>query len=479
MLRFRANWVIILLPFALWGISRLTDFDGLYGQDAHEYLRQSKVFFLRMNGGATPPVEPGDYEFGAGYPLLGALFQFWSPDPVSALQWANWFSAAAGLFFFIRLNRLLLPGAPQRSHLLFALLLIFTPVWMRSALSDMSDMTAIAAVLGSLYFLLIATERPTALYIIAAGGWAGWAAATRLAIVPLLAPMAIWAGLLLLRRKYFGLVVLFLAALFAGWWPHEWARQPLQGHWGGSSLGTHWSFQHFLMRDMSGPSGSSHYFLPNIAYILSPLLHIGFCVLLPALFFLFRKTDLYLPEKKAILAGVILYLLLLGGLPVQSIRYLLPVWTTGLLLLFPAWDRFVCYGFYFTRKYTTLILSLIVLTQLVGMGIYLPPLIQRNHQERRIAGKVAQHVPEQIPIYAIDWDVALRSRLTRHHLVNLWVTRYDHFPDTCFFLFSEKNINGQWQNMNPQFNVNLAKETGRMIWVDSLEKDWCLYSRTP
>jgi hypothetical protein len=98
-----------------------------------------------------------------------------------------------------------------------------------------------------------------------------------------------------------------------------------------------------------------------------PLCYWGFYVLLPLFFILTRKTDLYLPEKKILLGGLLAYILLLMGLPEQNIRYLLPIWGIVLLLLFPAFDRFVSYGFLYAKNATIIVLMIGWLVQLVGI----------------------------------------------------------------------------------------------------------------
>jgi hypothetical protein len=98
-----------------------------------------------------------------------------------------------------------------------------------------------------------------------------------------------------------------------------------------------------------------------------PLCYWGFYVLLPLIFILTRKTDLYLPEKKILLGGLLAYILLLMGLPEQNIRYLLPIWGIVLLLLFPAFDRFVSYGFLYAKNATITVLMIGWLVQIVGI----------------------------------------------------------------------------------------------------------------
>jgi hypothetical protein len=98
-----------------------------------------------------------------------------------------------------------------------------------------------------------------------------------------------------------------------------------------------------------------------------PLCHWEFYVLLPLFFVLSKKTDLYLPEKRILLGGLWAYMLLLMGVPEQNIRYLLPIWVIVLLLLFPAFDRFVSYGALYAKNAMTTLLLIGWLAQIAGI----------------------------------------------------------------------------------------------------------------
>lgn len=79
-------------------ISLLGHFNGLYGQDGHEYLRQSQAIFDRWNQGMITPATVGDAEFVKGYPLAGALLRYLVSDPILALQVVSWLAFAAAAF---------------------------------------------------------------------------------------------------------------------------------------------------------------------------------------------------------------------------------------------------------------------------------------------------------------------------------------------------------------------------------------------
>lgn len=105
--------------------------------------------------------------------------------------------------------------------------------------------------------------------------------------------------------------------------------------------------------------------VPGLLYIFYPLAHPWFCVLLPGLFLLYRKTDLVNPARRMLLAGVACYLLLLVGLPGRELAALIPPYVILLVAVFPSWDRMYCYGLYFFRKTVYLTIGVLILTQIV------------------------------------------------------------------------------------------------------------------
>lgn len=98
-------------------------------------------------------------------------------------------------------------------------------------------------------------------------------------------------------------------------------------------------------------------------------MHPGFCLLLPGLFLLFKKTDLRLSSKKVLLGLLFCSMIATGGLAQPQLADLLPAYAIGLLLLFPAWDRFFSYGFYFFPRLAWGILILLGILQFVFLMV--------------------------------------------------------------------------------------------------------------
>jgi len=257
--------------------------------------------------------------------------------------------------------------------------------------------------------------------------------------------------------------------------PHFWPKTGGSANPLAHSSLEQWSVTNFFQHTFEGSNGGlSHYLLPNSLFLLYPVAHPAFCLVLPGLFFLCKKTDFVLPAKKILLVCVVAYLMLLGGMPQQNLRHLLPVYALVLLLLFPAWDRLYCYGFIFFRRLTVGIILTALFLQLFFCAKYLLPTLSRNKLETAVAGQLNAILPADAIVYAFDLDVALRSYLPEVQFLNLWERRYSEFPAGGFVLFNEA-LRAQWESQNPILNWDFLKGNYRLELRKDLPEGWKLW----
>ncbi len=465
----------VILFFSFGFLSFLLNFNGLYGQDAHEYLRQSRVIFDRFQGMPVPAQSLGDTEFAGGYPLAGALLRFLLGDSVLALQVVSWLAAALGLLVFERLLCLLAPGARAESRWVFAGLgLALAPMFFRAGLTSMSDGLGLMFALTAFYFALRAFEKISTYNIIYTVGFAALAVTTRYSLGALLLPLGVsLAYFLIFRKKTLDLAIgLGLGCL--AFLPHFWLKSGIAENPFGHSMLQHWSVANFFQHSFNNENGFSDYTLPNILFLLFPLMHPAFCLALPGLFFLFKKTDLALPAKKTLLICISSYLILLGGMPHQNPRHLLPAYVLLLLLLFPAWDRLYCYGFLFFRRLTTGILATAFALQVICCVWILAPILARHRLEQVVAATLSEVMPPKSTLYAFDLDVAMHSYLPNIQIQNLWERQYAEFPSGSYVLFNEA-LRPQWQGQHPMLNWDFLKENYRLKMRAKLPEGWALW----
>ncbi|MBC7777884.1 MAG: hypothetical protein H7246_20795, partial [Phycisphaerae bacterium] len=273
-----------LLPglffLSLFFLSYLLHFNGLYGQDAHEYLRQSRVIFDCWQDVPTPPLTIGDAEFAGGYPLAGALMRFLVGDSILALQCVSWLVAALGLWVFERLLALLAPGARVMSRWVYAGLgLVLAPMFLRSGLTSMSDGLGLLLALAAFFFGLRAFENSRATDAIWAAVFAALAVSTRYSLAALLLPLGvILCHYLWTKKKWLAILG---AILFGGvaLLPHFWLKADGAENPFGHSMLQHWSLGNFFQSSFNNENGLSRYPLPNILFLFFPIAHPAFCLM--------------------------------------------------------------------------------------------------------------------------------------------------------------------------------------------------------
>lgn len=469
----------LLLMALLATLAAALRFNGLYGQDAHEYLRQSRVLLGRFHGQASLPEGLGETDFAGGYPLAGAVMQALGMDAALALQTVSVLSAGAVLWLFDRLLRVLTPGTSRRSRELYtALPLALSPLLLRSGWVAMSDALGLALTLAALWQGLRALEPRRADAAAWTAALAVLAVTVRFALAALLLPMAVGVAWRLAHRSQWKWLLVAMAAGMVAALPHFWVKNGLETAFLQHSLLREWALTHFFQRSFSTPSGTLRYTLPNGLYLFFPLAHPAGCLLLPGLFLLAKRTDLRLFSKKILLTCLVLYLVLLGGLPHQNLRYLLPAFAVVLLLLFPAWDRMVAYGSYFFPRQTRGILAAMVVVQISCTVFFLRPVVARQRMELALAAEMRSLMKPGSTLFAFDVDVALRSYLTDIQHKNLWVRHYgydDWTTSGSFLLFNEPALREQWAGQNPMLNWAFVQQHFSLRPLRELSGGWTLY----
>lgn len=462
--------------FLLLLLSCLLQFNGLYGQDAHEYLRQSMVILERLQGRQVPLPGPGDAELAGGYPMLGALFQLLGLEARLALKVLSCLSAAVSVFLFERILSVLSPGAHSRSRWVFGLLgLALAPYFLRAGLTVMSDALGLALLLAALFFALRMLEQQRYSDVLGFAVFSVGAIGTRYALAGLLWLPALALGLELFRVRRIPDLLLATGAALLTYLPFWWLKSGAPASPLAHSLLHDWSLFHLFKKDFVQISGSISYTLPNLAYLFFPAVHPGFCLTLPALFLLAKRTDIHLYSKRLLALSLLCYLIFLGGLAHQNLRYLLPAYAMLLLLLFPAWDRFFAYGLYFFKRLTYALLGLTVVCQLVFSVYVLRPAIIRNRLECQIADRLAPLFQAGDVLYAFDLDIALQTYLPVPEYRNMWLHRYDDFPVGSYILFNAPKLRAQWAGQPPMLNWEYASTHFVLQEVQHLPEGWTLY----
>lgn len=468
----------MLLPLASlivvrWGAG----FDGLYGQDAHEYARYAGALQDWIIRG-TPP---GWHAWPVGYSLLGAFFSWLTGSPAMALQVISAL-ALGGTALAVSIATTRLPpcsgmsseqGPPDHwKHGVWLILAVsLSPALLHAGVLGMSDMLAIALGTASIACWMALIRRPSNGLLVACAITGIAAVGTRYGMAVLLCLPALHAiGLALRHRLFAGLGLSFLI-LGTAILLHVQIKQDdaddLFRHY---SLAL-WSFGNWFARTTSTADGIHHYPLPNLLYVLTALLRPSHLPLLLVLPFV-RRADFRSPPVLILWASVGLYFLFLAGIPFQNHSFQVPAHPLVAIALYPAWLRAADWLCRKGRTPGTAFVVVLLVAQIGLAGRTLFPLIQRNAFEHRVADILHPMGPGLL--YTFDLDPALRNRAIPQTMVNMWVNRIEHFQPGALILFAPDVMKVQWEGRNPMFNWHHAQNTRTLTPVASPGRDWVL-----
>ena len=281
-----------VLLAAAWLAFRLASgFDGLYGQDAYEYLRFAGEVRAFLVGGAAP----GPFFWPVVYPACAAGLSLLTGSTVSAAQLVSALALlgafAAGAAALARRS----PADARLAVVFWGVAFALAPYLVRASLASMSDLLAAAFLCA---FLLFAfewerSERPLDLAM--ASFFAVAAVTTRHPVGLVLAPAAAVLAVRALRKRNLAVAGLAVASALLALAPtlllaRGGASSPL--HYPGL---TAWSLSNAFSRTIDSPDGRETYKVPTALFALSNAASPGFFVLGLPLLLAVRKEDFAQP----------------------------------------------------------------------------------------------------------------------------------------------------------------------------------------
>ena len=458
----------VLLPVMVWVIvfSGFT-FNGLYGQDAHEYLRYTRRLADWMQGGTVP----GDYFWPLNYPLYGAVLSLILGAPILSLQLLSLVSIIATAFL---LREILLGCWPEKKEQVTPYVLIFflaAPYLLRSGLLIMSD--AFACFFLCLFFLAYFRywRQASGEWLLLAAFAAGSAVMTRYAagVLLFLPGMHLLFGAL--RKKQWLWIIAGGAIIGLVSWPHFLIRCEHAAAFLGHAFLDNWSMVHWFRQSFTTQASSYHYALPNIVYGFYALIHPGYCFLGGILIFFWRKKDFATIQVRIILLSFMLYALFLAGIPFQNNRFLLLAFPLSLILLYPAVQR--GYGKLGSRNSRLMFWLVICLVQAALFYRAMQTFVRLNHLEQTIAHEVNALPPNKM--YTFYVDLALQSYQTPHELVNLWKAPLEEVAPGELVLFHPTKFQQQWEGHVLMQNWSFLLEKHHLKPIKDLPGGWKLY----
>jgi hypothetical protein len=439
-------------------------FDGLSGQDGHEYARYAGAIADWLSGGA----HPGWHYWAIGYTLTGALLSKLSGDVVLALHIVSALALAGAAVATARIAQLLWPDTGAFPARLAAGMVLILPAAALAGVLVMSDMLATAFACAAVWAWLEmrrAARVAPFLWFVTAATAAVW---TRYGCFVLLAIPACDVLRIALKSFPWRTIGLALLVTLPFLITHLTIKQADSVELFGQYVLQEWSPLNWFARDFVTADGASHFALIYLASFPARLVWWPLLVLLPFV----RSGDYSGTECRIILAMIGAYLLFVAGIPFQNARFQLPVAPLLTVLLVPAAMRLWSLAKHnWLRGLIVLLLIAISLFQQVRL---LTPHAERNLLERAIAARLATY-PAATPLYVFTFDPALRNRQVRQPMLNLWTTRYADFQQNSLVLFAPERHAKQWQGKNPMLNWGQLTATKRLSVEADFGNGWRLY----
>ncbi len=450
------------------GVIVFTDFNGLYGQDAHEYLRYGKALFSFLKEGT----EPGYFHWTAGYPLAGALLAFITGIKIAMLAIpvlsASWILVLVASFLIGEF-----PGREREVGVFAFLFLGLSPYFFRHAISVMSDVPALALVVTAYYFADRSIKLKKTSFFLFSVFTAFTAIFFRMALTPIVIPLIVFfvsSNFYKFNiKKLVGTLLLMAIPLLI----HLYFKNPESTSILYNYDSEGWSLSNLFKRNFITNDGSVHYILPNLIYNLSVLVHPGF--IFPGIIFIFlmffNKSQPSLIFKP-VLIGCVLYFLVVCITPMHNPRFLLPILPFFVIACLPSYLTLLSW-FHYRRKLFYVFLTIVFCFQITLVYFAFLPFLKLNREEKKLALMVLKQEPKIIYTFGIDG--ALRSYGFDGKLINLFNQPLDSVTTDSYLIFNKKAFEKQWQGLNPMNNYIYLLNSGMAKLVEKSNDGWELY----
>ncbi len=466
----------VLLLLCLLPVSVLLPFNGLYGQDAHEYLRLTRSLQAYMNDG-TPVTHS---YFPITYPLVTWLLSLAGFSDIMASQLVSMLALTAAFAYMKELTGLLFREKNESVAYLIACFFL-SPYVFRFGLLSMSDMLCLFFVMAALFHCLRYVKMHSLKDAALFSFFAGCAVSARYAVLILLLIPAVYILLSIIRSSDYRAVILmmllFCCALLPDWFIRG---RILFLQWEGAgfiidyaSNAYAWSPQHFFRNEFQNPDGQQHYAVWNIVAATFNIMHPAFLFAGIFLLFFLRREDFAMPEMRMLAAMVILYGLYIAGLHYQNNRYLLQSFPPVLLIFYPAFRRMKT-RFITSKTAGWITFLLVVIIQLTLFCFSFQKIYTINCTEREIAASLKAY--EGQTVYTCDITGALSTYNVKNPVIDLYFNRVSPPQENALLLFNYDYFSEHYQQKNPMLNWAYLQDHLRLRILQSYPGGWALYA---
>ncbi len=456
--------VLLLLPLVFVGLSNIVfDFNGLYGQDAHRYFQYVGELESYFKDGNVP----GEFHWPILYPLAGFLLKSTlGINAALSLQLVSAFSLGVSGVFIFKILR----GQHPNSVFLFSLIfLIFCPQLLAASVICMSDLLAMMWVVLAWYFYFEWKENGKIISAFNLCAMAALATISRYpALLLIIVPLAFAFFKLLSKKKWWALLMPFAFVLFC--LPEFTLHSSVQNV-SESYLLNHWDLGNLFQSSFQTNDGAQVHRFINLLYITYPVWH-------PAYFLLGLPLALYavfkFPRERVfwvLPVSVLVYLLFLGGLEIQSRRFLILVFPLVLIVVYRL--GFGAMMNTFSIRKLGLCVFFLMIFQGAIAAYYLRPLVEMNHFEQKLAKDLQPYEGKEL--YVFYWDISLKSYGAQFEFHNLWEENVESHRLGDLILFNPEELEAQWEGSQVMDNWNFVNQNYNLEVLKTWPNGWKLY----
>lgn len=464
---YRTETFLILFPVLLFVIIHfILGFNGLYGQDSHEYYRYSRGIINFFKTGNSP----GDYFWPVYYPILGAIPGL-VIDNLFSLQLISVLSLSGSLYF---LYKIVDKTFEEKKYLKVYLLIFFalSPYVFRYSIVVMSDMLSVFCITASFYFFINYINEGKLKQIILFTVFSIVGILTRYAAIVIFIIPSLIILIEIFKRKKFSHLVVFTIVVFLLTIPHILIRKTNSLEFLGQIWFQRWNAMNYFKNNFVTPEGTLKYSLPNILTAFSNFYYpqyllFGF-ILIP-----FIQKSLFKNRIWLISLGIIiLYALFIAGIPFQNQRFFLLSTPLVAFVLYPLFERTL--NLLNDRRFSKyFVLGFLIILQLFLSVYFFRSAYERNILERDVANFIKNRSHETV--YAFDIDISFMSYVVNNKIINMWKEKINQFDRNAIVIFNEEKFKVQWANMNPMLNWENLKSNYTLTELKNFGDGWKAY----
>lgn len=469
----RENIYVIALTIFIIAVRIISGFNGLYGQDAYEYLRYTNLLDKFFYHGSNP----GHFFWPAGYPLSGSLLNLIIHNTSLSLQLISVLSFIISTVYIKNFLEKFLKEIKTEVKYFVLLFFCFSPYIFRSAFLVMPESLSILCITGFIYHLFLYTGNNKTKDFALAVFFMMFSVITRYANFVIDFIPSIYLFIFFLKKfdfkKFFaGIVIILLMILphiiISGggsmdFLSHEWLRE--------------WSVSNFFSSKFHTANGLEVYKQFNLIYPFESLVHPAFIFSGILFLFFLRRKDFKSFFYKVLAVSLLIYFVFLAGIPYQDLRFLIPSFPLVILVLFAGYERVT--RKFLKQKYRKFLFVIFIVLQIVFIYKYSIGIYTINKFEKETAGIIKNYDSSRM-LYTFYLSGALKYYGVKNHLIDLYDVKLSNVTSGSYILFNADKFKKQWADELPMINWNYLKSNYELKAVykfgnNFMESGWILY----